>query len=35
MSYFIEGQINMDQMLDSIYSYDVNEVGYFIFMGPT
>ena len=31
VSYFIEGQINMDQMLDSIYSYDVNEVGLLYF----
>lgn len=33
VSYFIEGQINMDQMLDSIYSYDVNEVGLLYFHG--
>ena len=31
VSYFIEGQINMDQMLDSIYSYDMNEVGLLYF----
>lgn len=27
VSYFVEGQISMDRMLDSIYSFDIQKVG--------